>query len=117
MNSTGTLIQKIGSKRYVLIGSVDRKVYVRTYPALEPAGELNIHLPPWDDESGSRIWPNVLPLPEGYPSRYLALMMDRRVVHGSHVVFPIESVNPKAKVVSRGHEYNHCLIFLPTANS
>jgi hypothetical protein len=77
MDSTGTLIQKIGSKRYVMFGSADRKVYIRTYPQLEPAGELNVHLPPWDEESGTRIWPNVVPLPEGYPARYIALMMDR----------------------------------------
>lgn len=77
MDSTGTSIQKIGSKRYAMFGSADRKVYLRTYPGLEPAGELNLHLPPWDDQSGTRIWPNVLPLPEGYPARYLALMMDR----------------------------------------
>lgn len=77
MDSTGTLIQKIGSKRYIFFGSADRKVYIRTYPGLEPAGELKIHLPPWDDKTGTRIWPNLLPLPEGYPTRYLALMMDR----------------------------------------
>ena len=77
IDSTGTLIQKIGSNRYVMFGSADRKVYIRSYPGLEPAGELNIHLPPWDEKSGTRIWPNVVPLPEGYPARYIALMMDR----------------------------------------
>jgi hypothetical protein len=77
MDSTGTSIARIGSKRYAMFGSADRKVYVRTYPELEPAGELNIHLPPWNDEYGTRIWPNVIPLPEGYPAPYIALMMDR----------------------------------------
>ncbi len=77
MDSTGTLIQRIGSKRYVMFGSSDRKVYIRTYPELEPAGELNIHLPPWNDDYGTRIWPNVIPLPDGYPAPYIALMMDR----------------------------------------
>jgi hypothetical protein len=77
MDSTGTLIQKIGSKRYIMFGSADRKVYVRKYPGLEPAGELNIHLPPWNDDHGTRIWPNVIPLPDGYPAPYIALMMDR----------------------------------------
>jgi hypothetical protein len=77
MDSTGTSIQKIGSKRYAMFGSADRKVYIHSYPGLEPAGELKMHLPPWDDQSGTRIWPNVIPLPEGYPSRYIALMMDR----------------------------------------
>lgn len=77
MDSTGTSIQKIGSKRYAMFGSADRKVYIRAYPGLEPAGELNLHLPPWNDQSGTRIWPNVISLPEGYPARYIALMMDR----------------------------------------
>ena len=29
------------------------------------------------NSTGTRIWPNVIPLPEGYPARYIALMMDR----------------------------------------
>jgi len=77
VNSTGTQIQKIGQKRYALFGSADRKVYIYTYPDLKPAGELKMHLPPWNDKTGTRIWPNVIPLPGGYPARYIALMMDR----------------------------------------
>ena len=77
VNSTGTQIQKIGQKRYALLGSADRKVYIYTYPDLKPAGELRIYRPPWNDKTGTRIWPNVIPLPEGYPARYIALMMDR----------------------------------------
>ena len=77
MDSTGTMIQTFGDKRFVLFGSADRKVYIRTYPDLKPAGELNIAMPPWDDDHGTRIWPNVIPLPEGYPAPYIALMMDR----------------------------------------
>jgi len=42
-----------------------------------PAGQLKMYLPPWDDKSNTRVWPNVIPLPEGYPARYIALMMDR----------------------------------------
>jgi len=76
-NSTGCQIRKIGKKRYAMFGSADRKVYVYTYPDLKPFGELKMHLPPWDDKSGTRVWPNVIPLPEGYPARYIALMMDR----------------------------------------
>jgi len=77
VNSTGTQIQKIGNKRYALFGSADRKVYIYSYPDLKPYGELNIHRPPWNDKSGTRIWPNIIPLPEGYPAPYIALMMDR----------------------------------------
>jgi hypothetical protein len=77
VNSTGTQIQKIGQKRYALFGSADRKVYIYTYPDLKPAGQLRMHLPPWSDKTSTRIWPNVIPLPEGYPARYIALMMDR----------------------------------------
>jgi hypothetical protein len=77
MDSTGTMLQKIGSRRYAFFGSADRKVYIHTYPDLKPAGELKMYLPPWNDKSGTRIWPDVIPLPEGYPSRYIALMMDR----------------------------------------
>jgi hypothetical protein len=40
-------------------------------------GELNIHRPPWNDTLNTRIWPNVILLPEGYPTPYIALMMDR----------------------------------------
>jgi hypothetical protein len=77
VNSTGTQIQKIGQKYYVLFGSADRKVYIYTYPDLKRQGQLNMHLPPWDDKINTRVWPNVIPLPEGYPARYIALMMDR----------------------------------------
>ena len=34
-------------------------------------------LPPWDNNSGTRVWPNVVQLPDGYPFKYIALMMDR----------------------------------------
>jgi hypothetical protein len=77
MDSTGTLIQQFGDTRYILFGSADRKVYIRSYPDLQPAGELKMYLPPWDERHGTRIWPNIVPLPEGYPAPYIALMMDR----------------------------------------
>lgn len=77
VNSTGTQIQKIGGKYYALFGSAARKVFIYSYPDLKPHGELTIHRPPWDEKSGTRIWPNVISLPEGYPAPYIALMMDR----------------------------------------
>lgn len=77
MDSTGTMIQTFGDQRFALFGSADRKIYIRTYPDLKPAGELKVEMPPWNDQNGTRIWPNVIPLPEGYPAPYIALMMDR----------------------------------------
>ncbi len=82
VDSTGTLIQKFGNTRYALFGSADRTIYIRTYPDLKPAGELTMDLPPWDDAHGTRIWPNVIPMPEGYPAPFIALMMDRANLPG-----------------------------------
>ncbi len=76
-NSTGTSIQKIGNQFYCFSGSKDRIIYIYTYPNLQEAGTLKMDLPPWNETSGSRVWPNVVQLPEGYPFRYVALMMDR----------------------------------------
>ena len=76
-NSTGTSIQKIGEKRYCFFGSSERKIFIYTYPDLKEVGSLKMDLPPWDKTSGTRVWPNVVQLPDGYPFRYLALMMDR----------------------------------------
>ncbi len=77
VNGTGCLLQKIGSKYYALFGSADRKFYVYSYPELRPLGALDMFRPPWDDTSGTRCWPNVIPLPDGYPAPYIALTMDR----------------------------------------
>ncbi|GHB55372.1 hypothetical protein [Persicitalea jodogahamensis] len=76
-NSTGTSVQKIGDKRYCFSGSSEREIYIYTYPDLKEAGTLKMDLPPWDAVSGTRVWPNVVQLPPGYPFRYVALMMDR----------------------------------------
>ncbi len=76
-NSTGTSIQKIGNKRYCFSGSSQREVFVYSYPDLKEIGTLNMDLPPWDETSGTRVWPNVVQLPEDYPVPYVALMMDR----------------------------------------
>lgn len=76
-NSTGTSIQRIGNMRYCFSGSQDRKIYIYSYPKLKEIGILNIDLPPWDETSGTRIWPNVVQLQEGNDFRFIALMMDR----------------------------------------
>lgn len=76
-NSTGTSIQKIGDKLFCFSGSSDRKIYIYSYPKLNEVGSLQMDLPPWDETSGTRVWPNVVQLPDGFPFRYIALMMDR----------------------------------------
>ena len=76
-NSTGTSIQKIGTQWYCFSGSSARQVFIYTYPDLQPAGTLQMDLPPWDDQSGTRIWPNVIEMPDGYGAKYIGLMMDR----------------------------------------
>ncbi len=76
-NSTGTSIQKIGDQRFCFSGSSEGRIYIYTYPELEEAGNLQMDLPPWDENTGTRVWPNVVQLPEGYPFQYIALMMDR----------------------------------------
>ncbi len=76
-NSTGTSIQKIGNERFCFSGSQERQIFIYTYPNLKQVGTLNMDLPPWSAESGTRVWPNVVQLPEDYPFRYVAIMMDR----------------------------------------
>lgn len=77
VDSTGCLLQKFGSKYYPLFGSKDRKFYVYSYPDLEPLGGLDMFRPPRYDHINTHCWPNVIPLPEGYPAPYIALTMDR----------------------------------------
>lgn len=76
-NSTGTSIQRIGEKLYCFSGSNERKIFIYSYPDLKEVGSLTMDLPPWDETSGTRVWPNIVQLPNGYPFRYVALMMDR----------------------------------------
>ncbi|QNL51790.1 hypothetical protein H8S90_09535 [Olivibacter sp. SDN3] len=76
-NSTGTSLQMIGDKRYCFSGSSDKQIYIYTYPDLKEAGTLKMDLPPWDEQAGTRVWPNVVQMPNGYPFKYIALMMDR----------------------------------------
>ena len=76
-NSTGTSMMKIDNKWYCLFGSSERKIFIYTYPDLQPAGTLKMDLPPWDNQVGRRVWPNVVTLPDGFSAKYVALMMDR----------------------------------------
>jgi len=76
-DSTGTSIQNVGGQRYCFSGSEEREIFIYTYPDLREVGTLKMDLPPWDKTSRTRVWPNVVELPEGYPFKYVALMMDR----------------------------------------
>ncbi|NQV34622.1 MAG: hypothetical protein HQ515_18155 [Phycisphaeraceae bacterium] len=76
-NSTGTSIQKLGDTRYCFSGSSARDIFVYSYPELNKLGTLKMDLPPWNEKSGTRVWPNVVSLPEGSATKYIALMMDR----------------------------------------
>jgi len=76
-NSTGTSMLKMNNKWFCLSGSSERKIFIYTYPDLKPAGTLKMDLPPWDDKAGTRVWPNVVALPDGFSEKYVALMMDR----------------------------------------
>ena len=76
-DSTGVLIQKMGDKRYVFSGNSAGPMLIYSYPDLKPLGEMKIDLPAHWPNGPGRGWPNVFPLPPGFPFRYMALMMDR----------------------------------------
>jgi hypothetical protein len=65
----GYTICPAGGKR-----NSERKVFIYTYPDLREAGTLRMDLPPWDAQAGTRIWPNIVELPEGYATKYIALI-------------------------------------------
>ncbi|MCW1884218.1 hypothetical protein OKA04_05710 [Luteolibacter flavescens] len=76
-DSTGTTIQKVDGVRYAFFGSSDRSFHVCSFPDLKPLGTLNLDLPPWEENGNARVWPNLVPLPEGSPAPYLLLTFDR----------------------------------------
>jgi hypothetical protein len=75
-NATGTSLQKIGGKTYAFMGG-HGNLRIHAYPGLEELGELKLHLQPHWPKPAGRIWASVVPLPEGYPCRYVLLTMDR----------------------------------------
>ena len=77
VNGTGCLLQKFGDDYYCIFGSSERKFYVYSYPELKELGALDMFRPPWDEACNTRCWPNVIPLPDGFPAPYIALSMDR----------------------------------------
>mgnify|MGYP000920188684 CR=1 FL=1 len=75
-NSTGTSIQRIGNKHYALMGGLGN-LRIHSYPDLKELGELKLSLQPHWPKPAGRIWASVVPLPAGYPYRYILLTMDR----------------------------------------
>ncbi|MBB5353876.1 hypothetical protein HNR46_004140 [Haloferula luteola] len=76
-DSTGTTLQTLDGTRYAFFGSADQSFHVCTFPELQPLGKLDLDLPPWRAKGPSRVWPCIVPLPEGYPAPYLLLTFDR----------------------------------------
>jgi hypothetical protein len=76
-DSTGTTLQVIDGVRYAFFGSSDRSFHVCSFPELKPLGKLDVDLPPWNEKTNARVWPCVVPLPEGYAAPYLMFTFDR----------------------------------------
>lgn len=76
MNSTGTSIQRIGGRPYIFMGGTGN-LRVHQYPDLKLLGELNLDLQPHWPRPAGRVWASLVPLPAGYPYRYVLLTMDR----------------------------------------
>lgn len=76
-DSTGTTLAMVGGVRHALFGSSDRGFHVRSFPDLKPLGRLSLDLPPWEENGNGRVWPTLVPLPEGCPAPYLLLTFDR----------------------------------------
>ena len=76
LNSTGTSVQKIGNKYYAFMGG-QGNLRVHSFPDLELLGELNLDLQPHWPKPAGRVWASIVPLPQGYPHRYVLLTMDR----------------------------------------
>ena len=76
MNSTGTSMQRIDGKVYVFMGGLG-ELRCHSYPDLKLKGELNLDLQPHWPKPAQRVWASLVPLPEGYPYKYVLLTMDR----------------------------------------
>ena len=75
-NATGTTLSRIGSKVYALMGG-HGNLRAHAYPSLAELGEISMDLQPHWPKPAGRIWAGIVPLPEGYPHRYVLLTMDR----------------------------------------
>jgi hypothetical protein len=59
------------------MGGRDENLRIHSCPDLNFLGYLNLDLQPHWPKPAGRIWAQVVPLPEGYPYRYVLLTMDR----------------------------------------
>jgi hypothetical protein len=59
------------------MGGEGTNLRVHSYPELRALGELDLPLRPHWPAMAGRIWASVVPLPEGWPYRYILLTMDR----------------------------------------
>lgn len=76
MNSTGTSMQRIDGKVYAFMGGLG-ELRCHSYPDLKLVGELNLDLQPHWPKPAQRVWASLVPLPDGYPYKYVLLTMDR----------------------------------------
>lgn len=77
LDATGTQIVNINGCCHVVFGSADRCLYIASYEDLEIKASLCMDLPPWSSETGTRVWPAVIPLPEGSFAPAILVTMDR----------------------------------------
>jgi hypothetical protein len=75
-NATGNTIQRFGKKLHCLMGGYGA-LRVHSYPDLKYLGDLKLDFQPNYPKPAGRVWANMIPLPEGYPYRYVLLTMDR----------------------------------------
>jgi hypothetical protein len=59
------------------MGGSDENLRIHSYPDLKFLGFLNLDMQPHLPKPAGRVWAQVVPLPEGYPYRYILLTMDR----------------------------------------
>ncbi len=76
LNSTGTSVQKVGDTYFAFMGG-HGNLRVHTFPELQLLGELKLDLQPHWPQPAGRIWASLVPLPRGYPYKYVLLTMDR----------------------------------------
>jgi hypothetical protein len=75
-NATGTTLSRIGGTVYALMGG-HGNLRAHAYPSLKELGEISMDFQPHWPKPAGRVWAGIVPLPEGYPHRYVLLTMDR----------------------------------------